>query len=314
MVERRQLRPAARLVCAVAAASLVALGLSTRAAAQAVWKCVEAGGKPTYTNQEGETRGKNCVEVKREVLVVPSLRSRGAESSKGKAEARSPESPRAPRLAGPRARSGRAFGSGFVVSAGGDILTNAHLVGGCQALRVRANEEEMLAAAVIARDQENDLAVIRTERPLGPPAPLRAGAPLQTGESVWVLGFPLTGLLAPELNATQGIVSATAGVYGDPLKVQITNPIQIGNSGGPLLDEAGNVVGVVAGKLNAIKVLDLTGALPQNVNFAIKLDAVTQFLSAARVAFQRSSSRDPVAGVQLVRNARRYTVLIECQA
>jgi hypothetical protein len=307
MVQRRQLRPAARSVCALAAASLVALGFATRAGAQTVWKCVEAGGKPTYTNQQEETRGKSCVEVKREVLVVPSPRSRAAET-------RSPESARAPRPTAPRARSGQSFGSGFVVSPGGDILTNAHLVGGCQALRVRANEQEMLAAGVVAKDQENDLAVIRTERPLGQPAALRVGVPLETGESVWALGFPLTGLLAPELNVTQGIVSATAGVRGDPLKVQITNPIQIGNSGGPLVDQAGNVVGVVAGKLNAIKVLDLTGALPQNVNFAIKLEAVTEFLSAARVAFQRSSSREPVAGVELVRNARKYTVLIECQA
>ncbi len=118
----------------------------------------------------------------------------------------------------------------------------------------------------------------------------------------------------PTATVTQGIVSAAAGVHGDPLKVQITNPIQIGNSGGPRVDQAGNVVGVVAGKLNPIKLLDLTGALPQNVNFAIKLEAVTEFLSTARVPFQRSSARDPVAGVELVRDARRYTVLIECQA
>lgn len=101
---------------------------------------------------------------------------------------------------------------------------------------------------------------------------------------------------------------------GDPLKVQITNPIQIGNSGGPLADQAGNVVGVVAGKLNPIKLLDLTGALPQNVNFAIKLEAVTQFLAAARAPFQRSSARERVGGVELVRDARKYTVLIACQA
>lgn len=305
MVHQRQMRPLGS-VCALTAAALVALGLSTRAAAETVWKCVDAGGKPDYTNQEEATRGRNCAEVKREVLVVPSPRSRNAETSKGDVEPRSPGSP--------RARSGQAFGSGFVVSAGGDILTNAHLVRGCKTLHVRANEQDLLAAALSAVDQENDLAVIRTERPVGQPAALRVGKPLQTGESVWALGFPLTGLLAPELNVTQGIVSAAAGVRGDPLKVQITNPIQIGNSGGPLLDQAGNVVGVVAGKLNPIKLLDLTGALPQNVNFAIKLEAVTEFLSAARVPFQRSTARDPVGGVELVRDARRYTVLIACQA
>jgi len=225
MIQRHRLRPAARSVCAFAAAWFVTSGLPCDAAAQAVWKCVEAGGKPTYTNQEEETRGESCVQVKREVVVVPSLRARDAETAKGEAEPRSPGIPPAPRLAAPPPRSGRSFGSGFVVSTGGDIVTSAHLVRGCRALSVRANGQQTLAAAVVAQDQENDLAVIRTERPFGQPAALRAGVPLETGESVWALGFPLTGLLPPELNATQGIVSATAGVRGDPLKVQITNPI-----------------------------------------------------------------------------------------
>ncbi len=301
----------------LAAALLAASSLGNGAAAETlVWRCTEAGDKSYYTNQEEETRGKNCVRVTRQVSVLPVLRPEDMPRSAGSPGARLPLGlPPPPANAGSTggSRAG-AFGSGFVVSPGGDILTNAHLIHECSGVRVRTGgiDQDMLKAAVVAEDRDNDLAVIRIERPWGRPASFRAAAPLQAGESVWVLGFPLTGLLSPELNVTQGIVSATAGVRGDPRKVQITNPVQTGNSGGPLLDRSGNVVGVVAGKLNSLKLAQMTGELPQNVNFAIKLETAVQFLSSAKVPFQRSGTRDPVESVDMVRDARSYTVLIEC--
>jgi S1-C subfamily serine protease len=298
---------------------LIVLLFPMRAAAAdapEVWKCVEASGKPHYTNQQEDTRGRNCVQVKREISVVPGKRPTRAAPAPAATDTNplAPATPRAAaRIEGTQSRAERAFGSGFVVSTSGDIMTNAHLVQECGALRIRAGDQEPMSAAVVAQDQDHDLALLRMERPWGQPAILRADAPLQTGESVWVLGYPLTGLLAPQLNITQGIVSATAGVRGDAHKVQITNPIQTGNSGGPLVDHSGNVVGVVAGKLNALRLAQLTGELPQNVNFAIKLEPVTRLLSAARVDFQRASVRSPVETVSVVRDARRYTVLIECE-
>jgi len=288
------------------AVALAAFGLPSVAAAQnEVWKCIDAVGQAIYTNREQEAWRSNCVKVKREVTVVPAFRARELARNAGIS---TPDSD--PREV-EEGHVQRSFGSGIVVSESGDILTNAHLVRQCGTLRVTGGEQT-LAAAVIAKDPDRDLAVIRTERPWGQPANLRTGAPLQPGEAVWVLGYPLTGLLAPQLNITQGIVSATAGMRGDPLKVQITNPVQTGNSGGPLVDQSGNVVGVVAGKLNALRVAKLTGELPQNVNFAIKLDAVTTFLNAARIGYQRASSTEPVEPVAVVRDARKYTVMIEC--
>jgi len=284
--------------------------VNTAAADPLVWRCADVGGKVFYTNREEATRGKDCTTVKREVSVLPSRRL-AAIRPDGDADLTPPPGGGQSTTV-TEGRIERIFGSGFVVSTSGDILTNDHLIKRCRSLQVHAGDQEPLKAAVVAKDNENDLAVIRMERPWGRPASLRADNPLQTGESVWVLGYPLTGLLAPELNITQGIVSATAGVRGDPKKVQITNPIQTGNSGGPLVDHSGNVVGVVAGKLNSLKLAQLTGELPQNVNFAIKLEPAVRLLSAARVAFQRSSSRDPVESVELVRGAKNYTVLIEC--
>jgi uncharacterized protein len=298
---------------AIAAVLFMPLSHADDAAPQKdVWRCIEAGDKSFYTNQERDTRGKNCIKVKREVSVVPAFRIPDAPRT---GRPRATPAPGVPASDPDEGRLERAFGSGFVVSTKGEILTNAHLIHECRGVRVRTGDkDEPQKATVIAKDRENDLAVIRIERPWGEPATLRADTPLQTGETVWVLGYPLTGLLAAELNITQGIVSAGAGVRGDPKKVQITNPIQTGNSGGPLLDHSGQVVGVVAGKLNALKIAQMTGELPQNVNFAIKVETVARFLSAAQIPFVRAASRGPVEGVALVRDARKYTVLIECEA
>jgi uncharacterized protein len=101
------------------------------------------------------------------------------------------------------------------------------------------------------------------------------------GDSVVALGYPLTGLLSSDVNVTTGVISALAGVRSDTRFLQLTAPVQPGNSGGPLLDMSGHLVGVVSAKLNAVAVA--TGDIPQNVNFALK------------------------GGV-----AKKFTVLIEC--
>jgi serine protease Do len=85
-------------------------------------------------------------------------------------------------------------------------------------------------------------------------------------------------LLATSGNFTLGNVTAVAGLGDDTRILQISAPVQPGNSGGPLLDYSGNVVGVIEGKLNAITVFTLTNDLAQNVNFAIKANVVTNFL------------------------------------
>jgi Trypsin-like peptidase domain len=111
---------------------------------------------------------------------------------------------------------------------------------------------------------------------------------------------------------TTGIVNSLSGILNDTRYLQISAQIEPGNSGGPLLDTSGNVVGVVAEKLNAIKFAKIAGDIPQNVNFAIKTGAVRDFLDNSVVPYQTS---DPVAELkiaEIARNARAYTMLISC--
>jgi serine protease Do len=85
--------------------------------------------------------------------------------------------------------------------------------------------------------------------------------------------------------ARGGNVTALAGLGNDSRYLQISAPVQPGNSGGPLLDRAGNVVGIVVAKLNAIGIASVTGDIPQNVNFAIKASVAAAFLDAQHVAY-----------------------------
>ncbi len=127
------------------------------------------------------------------------------------------------------------------------------------------------------------------------------------------VGFPLHGLLASEANVTTGTVSALAGIGNDARFLQVTVPVQPGSSGGPLLDLQGHVVGVVVGKLDALRVASVTGDIPQNVNFAIKAGVVGTFLQAngiAAMVFGEEPRELSAAAVGA--QAKEFTVLVEC--
>jgi S1-C subfamily serine protease len=123
-------------------------------------------------------------------------------------------------------------------------------------------------AELVARDANNDLAVVRLTGTNNRPASVamfREGAPIRPGDAVVALGYPLAGLLATTANLSVGNVSALAGLGDDSRYVQISAPVQPGNSGGPLLDASGHLVGVVTAKLNAEHIARITGDIPQNL-------------------------------------------------
>lgn len=135
---------------------------------------------------------------------------------------------------------------------------------------------------------------------------------MRLGESVAVFGFPLTGLLSPNGNFTLGNITALTGLGNDSRFFQISAPVQPGNSGGPLLDESGNVVGVITSKLDALKIAVATGDLPQNINFAINASLAMTFLDANRVAISTETTSAPLTGPNLADRAREISVFIRC--
>ena len=107
-----------------------------------------------------------------------------------------------------------------------------------------------------------------------------ADSSIQVGEQVFTVGYPHPDMMGAEAKLTQGIVNARTGLGGDPRMYQISVPMQAGNSGGPLLNMNGEVVGVVVAKMSAVKVFEWTGDLPQNVNYAVKAGYVRMLLSS----------------------------------
>ncbi|GEM_PF-121824 len=210
--------------------------------------------------------------------------------------------------AGPGQLQKHTTGSGFFVSGEGHILTNNHVVEGCREIRIAPDG----IAEVVARDPQNDLALLKISQKSARYATFREGRGIRPGDHVVVVGFPMPGVLASDLNITTGTVSALAGPGDDRSLLQITAPVQPGNSGGPLLDLSGNIVGAVVGKMDALKVARLTGDIPQNVNFALSAGVVRTFLDAYSVPYETASSARALAPADVVARAREFTVLIEC--
>ncbi len=203
----------------------------------------------------------------------------------------------------PLGRKGLSNGTGFFVGAGGFVVTNAHVVDGCDDPKVICGSGAPAVARVLARDARNDLALLKVDFAPDHVAALRAG--VRVGEEIAAFGYPLQGRLSTGGNFTVGNVSALAGLQNDSRHVQITAPIQPGNSGGPVVDRAGNVIGVVVGFYG----MHDKGAA-QNVNFAINIDVLTAFLNAHDVPYVTEASDDRLLNVELAEKVRSMSALI----
>jgi hypothetical protein len=200
-------------------------------------------------------------------------------------------------------------GSGFVV-AKDSVVTNHHVIKDCTAVAIRFGN--VTSSAKVAADAAgSDLALLTASQPLGLQVAIRASAAL--GEDATVAGYPLAGLLSTDLVVTSGQVNSLAGLGNDPTMLQVSAPIQPGNSGGPLLDRSGSVVGVVVAKLNVERLAKVTGDMAQNVNFAIKPEVLRLFLDANRVQYRSAPLGQRIDGIVLAERARQFTVQVLCE-
>ena len=162
-------------------------------------------------------------------------------------------------------------GSGFLISKSGYIATNHHVIDGWSQFKVefkRNNKLEVFNARLVQSDKTNDLAILKIEdesfstiNKLAYNFKLRS---VDIGTEIFALGYPLTDIMGDDIKFTDGKISSKTGYGGDVTTYQIQVPIQPGNSGGPLFDFKGNLIGVTSSGIN--RKLDLT----ENVNYAIK--------------------------------------------
>lgn len=204
----------------------------------------------------------------------------------------------------------RATGTGFFVSPDGYLVTNNHVVESCIEIRVPMGNNTA-KATVFGTDIGDDLALLHVQLEPVNTAKFSSEEP-GLGQDIIVAGYPLRNLLGG-LNVTRGEISSISGIGGDRRYFQISAPVQPGNSGGPLLDQYGSVTGVVVSKLDAKAIMETTGDIPQNVNFAIKGPLVTSFLAIHGINFSRQSISDnKPAKSSIASMAKTFTVPVEC--
>lgn len=193
----------------------------------------------------------------------------------------------------------KASGTGFFITQDGYLATCYHVVAEARLVRV-SHAGKTYRATLVKADKANDVAVLKVEGVFTPGAtfifeeasqpppapkalptftalPISPSRGVKLGDSVFTIGFPNTEIQGTEPKLTRGEVSSLAGIQDDPRQFQISAAIQPGNSGGPLVDTNGNVVGIIMARLSDIATLRLTGTLPQNVNYALKSSFVSPF-------------------------------------
>ena len=280
---------------------------------------------PTVTVRPRQQPSKSVAEVENERLRKEIARLKKQNQSKPKQVAKRPQPKKSP-----PPKSG-ITGSGFFVSKLGHIVTNEHVVRQCGSVTVGDNANKQVTASVIETDKRNDLALLRISStqmasaetktlisklavyfaPVASEGLMRSDD-IELGEDVLVSGYPYGELFSNSIKVTKGIVSANKGMGDDSGQFQIDAAVQPGNSGGPIYDENGNIVGVVVAQLNKLKVAKAIGSLPENVNFGIKASTVRQFLTSAGLPTKWSNRTERKSTKELAQIAKNQTVMVVC--
>ena len=153
--------------------------------------------------------------------------------------------------------------------------------------------------------------MLKSEKSFQHTAKFRDGKPIRLGDTVVNYGYPLFGELSDHAKISKGEINSLAGMGNDSRFIQYDAATQPGNSGGPVLDLSGNVVGIVSAGLSK-KYADQTGHIAQNVNFAVKSFVAEAFLSANGIDFEKAESKEEMRTADIAEKAEKFTVLVGC--
>jgi S1-C subfamily serine protease len=202
-------------------------------------------------------------------------------------------------------------GSGFAVAKDGYVITNNHVIEGCQEVTLH-NRGDSIPAKLVTFDAKNDLALLKADFTPQHVFPIRQ-TDVSLLEDIYVAGFPFGDAYSTAIKVTKGIVSALAGPENDFSLVQIDAALQSGSSGGPIVDEKGNLVAVTVAKLDMKYSLENFGEIPENINFGIKSSVVRNILSSHQVNFITENT-STIAKRDLGANINNGTYYVSCWA
>ena len=184
-----------------------------------------------------------------------------------------------------------ATGTGFLFSSSDYVITSYHVVHGAKSIRVRLINGKRIDATVALKDTNNDIAILKLSQP--PTSRqniivLGDSSSVKTGDRVFTYGFPLVDLLGDaEPRYSEGFINSLSGISNDPRLFQVSIPIQPGNSGGPVFNEKGELIGIATSSIDSVQTQKVFGTIPQNVNFAIKSSYIKSLLPNLPDAFIR---------------------------
>jgi S1-C subfamily serine protease len=181
----------------------------------------------------------------------------------------------------PIANKQKYSGTGFMFGSKDYVITNWHVIRGAKNIKVKFLNGEKINGEVILKDSQNDIAFLKLERPPQlPQSDLKVGdsSKVRMGDKVFTIGYPAHWVMGQNPKYTEGVVNALSGIKEDPTVFQISVQIQPGNSGGPLFNESGKVIGITQSTLDPQLATESIGALPQNVNYAVKSSYISALL------------------------------------
>ena len=202
-------------------------------------------------------------------------------------------------------------GTAFTV-APGFIVTNRHVVEDYKKVTFMRADETTFEGELVLDDPDNDLSLfyVNPEILKARPIPL-AKKHSGIGAQVFTVGFPHPSVLGISPKLTLGHINAERGFEDNPNTYQISVPLQSGNSGGPLLDMNGNVVGITSWKLNAERMFKLTGDVPQNVNYAVKVGLLKKLMNDIPLKWKtRAESSKPQKLEKLVDGVKNSVYIV----
>jgi S1-C subfamily serine protease len=201
------------------------------------------------------------------------------------------------------------IGTGFFVAKDGTVITSRHVVENCAVISVSPTTGDTVQGKLVGFDHINDLALLRTE--LAPPGVARvvqAGSP-----GVAMVGYPDQGIPPIRPLLTVADMVGTETIVPGLTVLKLNADVRPGNSGGPLLDQKGNVVGVVFAEINTPGIYEQTGKVVRNIGFAIPGDTVVAFISRWRIPYWKGSgTAETGAAGNLLAQARPYIARIGC--
>jgi len=207
-------------------------------------------------------------------------------------------------------------GTGFFVSNRGHIITNEHVVKGCSEVMIRGAVERTIAR-VIDIDSENDLALLQTDAIPSRIAPINTtSVKLKVGDPVLVMGYPLDHGVSGEYSTVPSRIMGLRGPMGEDRWIEFASSAQQGNSGGPLMNEGGNVVGVIVGKseISQINQATMQQQVIKKTDVAISLNVLENFLKQNNVFYRKEPMGYSYTNSRLENIARDYIVNIHCPA